>query len=73
MRQIAKNNLTDIAICRGATRSKPYKLLDPGGLFLVLNSGGGKQYRFKNRFAGKERLLSSPYQYRKRLLDRAFL
>jgi len=50
--------LTDTAIRRAAPHSKPYKMFDAGGLFLLVNSGGGKWWRFKYRFAGKEKLLS---------------
>jgi len=50
--------LTDVAIRRAAPRSKSYKLFDSGGLFLLVNPSGGKWWRLKYRFAGKEKLLS---------------
>jgi len=50
--------LTDVAIRRAVPRSKPYKLFDSAGLFLLVNPAGGKWWRFKYRFAGKEKLLS---------------
>ena len=50
--------LTDTAIRRAKARSKPYKMFDSGGLFLLVASSGGKWWRFKYRFAGKEKLLS---------------
>lgn len=50
--------LTDTAIRKAVPRSKPYKLSDGGGLFLLVQPTGGKWWRYKYRFAGKERLLS---------------
>jgi len=50
--------LTDTAIRRAQVRSKPYKLFDASGLFLLVTPSGGKWWRFKYRFAGKEKLLS---------------
>lgn len=35
-----------------------YKLADEKGLFLLVSPGGGKWWRFKYRFGGKEKLLS---------------
>jgi|JI10StandDraft_1071094.scaffolds.fasta_scaffold1264592_1 hypothetical protein len=37
---------------------KPYKLHDTGGLFLLVATSGGKHWRFKYRFAGKENQLT---------------
>jgi integrase len=37
---------------------KPFKLYDSGGLFMVVTPAGGKLWRLKYRFAGKEGLLS---------------
>jgi integrase len=50
--------LTDTAIRRAKAKSKPYKMFDTGGLFLLINPSGGKWWRFKYRYAGKEKLLS---------------
>ena len=50
--------LADTAIRRAAPRSRPYKMFDSGGLFLLVNPGGGKWWRLKYRFAGREKLLS---------------
>jgi integrase len=50
--------ITDTAIRRAKSREKPYKLFDSGGLFLLVTPNGGKWWRFKYRFAGKEKLLS---------------
>lgn len=50
--------LTDTAIRRAKARGKPYKMYDSGGLFLLVMPHGGKWWRFKYRFMGKENLLS---------------
>ncbi len=44
----AQGNLTD----------KPYKMGDSGGLFLLVTPSGGKWWRFKYRYGGKEKQLS---------------
>jgi len=54
--------LTDTAIRNAATRGKPYKIFDGGGLHLLVNPGGSKLWRLKYRFGGREKLLSiGPY------------
>lgn len=50
--------LTDTAIRAAKPREKAYKLADGGGLYLLVNSGGGKLWRMKYRMGGKEKLLS---------------
>lgn len=50
--------LTDIACKNAAPREKPWKLADSRGLFLLVMPKGGKLWRFKYRFAGKERQLA---------------
>jgi len=50
--------LTDTAIRRAATGKKPYKLYDSGGLFMIVSPSGGKWWRLKYRYQGKEKLLS---------------
>jgi integrase len=50
--------ITDVAIRRAEVRKKPYKMFDGGGLFIQINPHGGKWWRFKYSFAGKEKLLS---------------
>ena len=37
---------------------KPYKLADAGGLYLLITPAGGKLWRLKYRFEGKEKLLA---------------
>ena len=50
--------LTDIAIKSAKPKDRPYKLADEKGLYLLVNPNGGKWWRFKYRFAGKEKLLA---------------
>jgi hypothetical protein len=54
--------LTDAA-CRAAKPdSKPVKLTDSGGLLLFVSPAGGKLWRLRYRFEGREKLLSfGPY------------
>src|SRR5476651_316168 len=51
-------SLTDIAVRNAKPRAKPFKLSDGGGLFLLVQPTGGKWWRYKYRFAGKEKLLA---------------
>lgn len=50
--------LSDTAIRNAKSQVKPYKLYDAGGLFLIVTPAGGKWWRLKYRFEGKEKLLS---------------
>jgi len=50
--------LTNTAIRNAKPASIPRKLTDEKGLFLLLSPQGGKWWRFKYRFEGKEKLLS---------------
>jgi integrase len=50
--------LSDTAIRNAKPQGKPYKMYDAGGLFLIVTPAGGKWWRFKYRFGGKEKLLS---------------
>lgn len=50
--------LTDAAVRNAKPREKPYKIFDAGGLFLWIQPSGGKWWRYKYRFAGKEKLLA---------------
>lgn len=43
---------------RGNLTDKPYKIGDAGGLFLLVTPTGGKWWRFKYRYDGKEKQLS---------------
>lgn len=50
--------LSDLRIRNSKPSGKQVKLFDGGGLFLLVNPQGRKYFRFKYRFAGKEKLLS---------------
>ena len=50
--------LTDTDIRNAKPKSKPYKLFDGGGLFLLVTPTGGKLWRLKYLIGGKEKLLS---------------
>ena len=50
--------LTDTAIRNAKPGKKPLKLFDARGLFLLVPPSGGKWWRLKYRFEGKEKLLS---------------
>jgi hypothetical protein len=50
--------LTHVAISKAKPREKAYKLTDEKGLFLFVTPNGGKYWRFKYRFGGKEKKLA---------------
>ncbi len=50
--------LSDTAIRATKHGSKPFKLADERGLFLLVQPSGGKLWRLKYRFDGKEKKLS---------------
>lgn len=50
--------LTDVQVKAAKPREKDYKLTDGDGLFLLVAATGGKRWRFKYRFGGKEKLLA---------------
>jgi integrase len=49
--------LSDTAIKHARSAEKPYKLTDGKGLFLLVAPSGGKLWRWKYRFEGKEKLM----------------
>ena len=49
--------LTELQIKRAKPKSTPYKLADGRGLFLQVMPTGGKLWRWKYRFDGKEKLM----------------
>ena len=51
-------SLTDGKVRTAKPQDKPYKLSDSGGLFLLVQPTGGKWWRYKYRYAGKEKLLA---------------
>lgn len=50
--------LSDTTVRSEKPESKPKKLFDSGGLFLLVQPTGGKLWRLKYRVAGKEKLLA---------------
>jgi integrase len=50
--------LSDSTIRAAKAGSKPYKLFDDGGLFVLVTPAGGRLWRLKYRYQGKEQLLS---------------
>lgn len=50
--------LTDLQCRRAKTLEKDYKLYDEKGLYLLVTKAGQKYWRFKYRYAGKEKLLA---------------
>src|SRR5258705_3282850 len=51
-------SLTDTAIKRTRPDTKTLKLFDGGGLYLEVAPSGGKWWRLKYRFGGKEKRIS---------------
>jgi len=50
--------LTDVKIRNAKPKEKAYKLSDGDGLYMLINPKGGKWWRFRYRFDGKEKLIS---------------
>ena len=50
--------LSDIAIRTLKPSAKPQRVFDGGGLYLEVASSGGKLWRWKYRYAGKEKRLA---------------
>jgi integrase len=50
--------LTDAAIRGAKPKAKSYKLTDGGGLFLWVQPSGGKWWRYRYRFTGRQKLLA---------------
>jgi PHD/YefM family antitoxin component YafN of YafNO toxin-antitoxin module len=51
-------SLTDVQIRNAKSREKAYKMYDSGGLYVEIAKSGGKLWRMKYSYAGKEKLLS---------------
>ena len=49
-------NIEDVR--KADAREKPYKLFDASGLYLLVTTGGSRLWRFKYRFAKKEKTLA---------------
>lgn len=57
--------LTNVAISKAKPTDKPQRLFDGGGMYLEISPTGGKWWRLKYRYGGKEKRLSlgtSPIQ-----------
>lgn len=50
--------LTDVSIRTAKPAAKPVRMFDGGGLYLEVAPGGGKWWRLKYRFEGKEKRLA---------------
>lgn len=50
--------LTDLSCRNAKPEAKAYKMADGGGLYLEISPKGGKYWRLKYRFAGKEKRLA---------------
>lgn len=50
--------LTDIAVRQAKPKQKPYKMADGDGMYLQVEPHGGKNWRMKYRFNGKEKKLA---------------
>ncbi len=50
--------LKELQVKTAKPQDKNYKLSDGSGLFLIITSTGGKWWRFRYRFGGKEKMLS---------------
>ena len=50
--------LTDTTARKAKPAEKPYKLADSGGLYLAVMPEGGKLWRWKYRFGGREKLMA---------------
>lgn len=50
--------LTDTEIRKAKAKGEPYRISDGGGLYLLVTPPGGKLWRWKYRFDGREKLMS---------------
>ncbi len=50
--------LTDIKARKAKAVNKPVKMADGGGMYLLVTPAGGKCWRLKYRFYGKEKVLA---------------
>jgi len=51
-------SLSDTAIRNAKPKDKPYRMHDDGGLYVEVSPAGGRLWRMKYRFGGKEKRLS---------------
>jgi hypothetical protein len=50
--------LTDVVVRNAKSSGKTFKLFDERGLYLEVSPNGGKWWRLKYRFGGKEKRLA---------------
>ena len=55
---MSNDKLTDTVVKKAKASERPVRLYDGGGLYLEVTPNGGKWWRLKYRFGGKEKLLS---------------
>lgn len=53
----ATNKLTDAKVSKAKPKPKPYKLMDGGGLFLLVKPEGGRYWRLAYRHGGKHKAI----------------
>ena len=53
--------LSDMKIQKAKSKGKNATLFDGGGLFLMVTPSGGKLWRFKYRYDGKQKLAFGTY------------
>jgi Arm domain-containing DNA-binding protein len=51
-------SLSDTVVRNSKPKTRPYKIADGEGLFLLITPAGAKYWRLKYFFAGKEKLLA---------------
>ena len=61
--------LSDMKVQKAKPKDKPVTLFDGGGLFLMVTPSGGKLWRFKYRFDGKEKKIAFGIYPETSLLD----
>jgi hypothetical protein len=52
-----KGHLTDVNLRNLTTRDRPYKIADGNGLHVLVSPTGLRAWRWKYRFAGREKVL----------------
>ena len=55
---MAMNKLTAVKVNQAKPGEKPIKLTDGGGMYLLIDTKGGKYWRFDYRFAEKRKTLA---------------
>jgi hypothetical protein len=50
--------LTDLQCRKAKSAAKPYKMTDGGGLHLFVTPAGGKHWRYRYEFEGREKVLT---------------